>query len=101
MIEVSIIVQLREVTEDGRKGRCAIGVAKLQSPTATPQKSWGRYFEDASRRALTQRHAQLEGLHTAAPRDPQLSLQFQAADPRRRSPRRSPRPKFTGQVQEE
>lgn len=109
MIEVSIIVQLREVTHDGRKGRCAIGVRQFRTHTATPQKSWRVYFEDASRRALTKRHQLIEGNHLAAPIPKQLTLTNQkplifidgkppdrAADPRgRRSP------KFTGQVAEE
>jgi hypothetical protein len=77
MIEVSIIVQLREVTEDNRKGRCAVGVAQFKAPSATPQKSWNRQFEDASRRALTQRHAMIERNHLADPRQEQLGLLFQ------------------------
>jgi hypothetical protein len=96
MVEVGIVVQLRDVTADGKKGRCAVGYSKFQTGTATPQKSWARYFEDASRRALTNRHALIEGNHLAAPAPEQLHLSLQNQNPAPR--RRVSRPKIADRI---
>jgi len=87
VIEVSIIVQLREVTEDGRHGRAAIGISRFDAPTAAPQKSWRLKFEGAAIRAQADRSRQLEELQELAGKPHQAALAFQSAQPRDPQPR--------------
>jgi len=61
MIQVSIIVQLREMAEDGRTARISgVGVQQFKSENAIPLKTWAVNFFNACRRAQTARAATLE-----------------------------------------
>jgi hypothetical protein len=75
-IEVSIIVQMREITDDGRSGRCAIGISKFQQPTGVPTKSWRESFDAAVRRSVSQRATHLAEIRDLV-RPTQLTLGLQ------------------------
>lgn len=62
MTEISIIVQIRERYADGTAGACAIGVSRIHAAgeSATPNKWWRNRFDEACRRACTDRRRQIE-----------------------------------------
>lgn len=71
MIEISIIVQVREVAGDGRKGRIAVGFSKLLTENLVPHRGWCENFFAACRRAARKREEHLEeiaGIATAVNR---------------------------------
>ncbi len=69
MIEVSIIVELRE-TAGGKKGRSAVGFARLTAANFTERGAWARYFFGALDRAIAKRRAHLEEARQSACRSP-------------------------------
>ena len=80
MIQVSIIVQLREVSEDGTKlGRMSFGIRQFQQQNHCPQKSWREQFDAAVREAQLRRVRMLEEAALDARPAPaeQTSLAFQ------------------------
>lgn len=58
MIEIAVIVQIREVAGE-KKGRLAVGFSKFTRETLLPEKKWSEYFFDALRRAMKNREIYL------------------------------------------
>jgi poly(A) polymerase Pap1 len=65
MIEISIVVQIREVAGD-KKGRIAIGFSKIETETLVPKKVWSRNFFAAVERAIANRRKNLEEIQRIA-----------------------------------
>lgn len=65
MIEISIIVQVREVAGE-KKGRIAVGFSKLETETLTPKKEWSRNFFAALDRASANRRKNLAEIQRIA-----------------------------------
>lgn len=76
MIEISIIVQVRECGPNG-PGRIAIGLARYSTKKAVPDRNAEKKFRDALDRAIEQREAQARETAELASRQSQL---FQEAD---------------------
>jgi hypothetical protein len=65
VIEISIIVQVREVAGD-KKGRIAVGFSKILTETLVPQKSWTKNFLAAVDRAAAQRRRSIAEIQRIA-----------------------------------
>ncbi|MHB8613973.1 MAG: hypothetical protein ACYDAL_16350 [Candidatus Dormibacteraceae bacterium] len=66
MIEIAIIVQIKDVGPHGSRGRMGVGFAKWQIETLIPQKKWAEFFFDALRRAMKNRQINLEDVRRLA-----------------------------------
>ncbi|HLZ12536.1 MAG TPA: hypothetical protein VKP58_08110 [Candidatus Acidoferrum sp.] len=65
MIEIAIIVQVREVVAD-KKGRIAVGFSKIEAEKLIPKKVWSRNFFAALERAIANRRKNLEEIERIA-----------------------------------
>ncbi len=65
MIEIAIIVQIREVVAD-KKGRIAVGFSKIEAEKLIPKKVWSRNFFAALDRAMANRRKNLEEIERIA-----------------------------------
>jgi hypothetical protein len=71
MIEISLIVQIREVAGE-KKGRIAVGFAKWNVEELIPKKKWSQYFFDALHRATMNRAKNLDEIRRIATEEPPL-----------------------------
>ena len=71
MIEIALIVQIREVAGD-KRGRLAVGFAKWTVENLVPSKKWSNYFFDALHRATLDRARKLEEIRRLANEEPPL-----------------------------
>lgn len=71
MIEISIIVQIREVAGD-KKGRIAVGFSKIEAETLVPTKAWSKNFFAALDRAISKRRDNLHEISRIANEEPPL-----------------------------
>jgi len=65
VIEIAIIVQVREVVAD-KKGRIAVGFSKIEAEKLIPKKVWSRNFFAALERAIANRRKNLEEIERIA-----------------------------------
>jgi hypothetical protein len=65
MMEIAIIVQLREVSGD-KAGRLAVGFSKWKVENLIPEKKWAEYFFAALRRATLNRARNLQEIERIA-----------------------------------
>jgi len=65
VIEIAIIVQIREVVAD-KKGRIAVGFSKIEAEKLIPKKVWSRNFFAALDRAMANRRKNLEEIERIA-----------------------------------
>jgi hypothetical protein len=60
MLEINIIVEVKELAGDGRGGRSAVGFSKIRCEKLVPEKSWSENFFAALRRATAKRAEYLQ-----------------------------------------
>ena len=58
MMEISILVEIREVRGD-KRGRSAVGFSKIRTETLVPKKEWAKNFFAALDRAIAGRRRNL------------------------------------------
>lgn len=80
MIEISIVVQVREIAGD-KAGQLDVGFARFKVETLTPKKEWSGHFFDAIRRAMTKRQDRISGVVRQANRRRSLFDRMQQSLP--------------------
>jgi hypothetical protein len=71
LIEIAIIVQIREVAGD-KRGRIAVGFSKIEAETLVPKKTWSRNFFAALDRAIVNRRKNVAEIQRIATEEPPL-----------------------------
>lgn len=71
MIEISIIVQLREIA-GAKAGRISVGFSKIETETLMPKKIWSQSFFAALDRAISKRRRNLLEIERIATEEPPL-----------------------------